>query len=102
MEQGEDPTVVSFRTQIDAADERLVELINQRIGLVAGLHAHKREQGYSTVDPDRERKMLERLDAANAGPLSDAGLRQLYAAVIPLCTQEARRMNDTVEPAGER
>ena len=102
MEQGDDPKVIERRARIDEVDERLLELVNDRIELVAGLHAHKREHGYSTVDPDRERRMLDRLDGANPGPLTPDGLRRLYAALIPLCTEEARRLNDSAEVSGER
>lgn len=94
MDQGDDPAVSDFRAKITAADEQLVALVNSRIELVAGLHAHKRGHGYSTVDPDRERRLLEHLEATSNGPLSNEGLKQLYATVIALCTAEARRVND--------
>ena len=97
MQQGDDPKVTEVRADITATDEQLVALVNRRIELVARLHAHKREQGYNTVDPDRERLLLEHLQATSDGPLSGDGLRQLYATVIELCTAEARRVNDNLK-----
>jgi chorismate mutase len=99
MDQANDPAVTEVRSQITATDERLVALVNARIQLVAGLHAHKREHGYDTVDPDRERLLLEHLEQVSDGPLSNEGLRKLYATVIELCTAEARRVNDTPREA---
>jgi 3-deoxy-7-phosphoheptulonate synthase / chorismate mutase len=94
MDQADDPAVTEFRSQITATDERLVALVNARIELVAGLHAHKRDRGYTTFDPDRERLLLEHLGEVSDGPLSNEGLRKLYATVIELCTSEARRVNN--------
>ena len=74
MEQGDDPKVTDFRAKITATDEQLVALVNRPIELVARLHAHKREHGYNTVDPDRERRLLEHLEATSDGPLSGDGL----------------------------
>ncbi len=99
MDQANDPAVTEFRSQITATDERLVALVNARIELVAGLHAHKREHGYDRVDPDRERLLLEHLEQVSDGPLSNDGLRMLYATVIELCTAEARRVNDNLREA---
>jgi chorismate mutase len=94
MNQGDDPKVTEIRAGITATDDELVALINRRIELVAQLHAHKRDRGYNTVDPDRERLLLEHLEQSSEGPLSNDGLRQLYATVIQLCTAEAGRIND--------
>ena len=43
-------------------------LINRRIELVAQMHAHKQKNGYNTVDPDRERLLLEHLEQSSEGP----------------------------------
>ena len=46
------------------------------------------------VDPERERLLLERLVAANPGPLGDDALRQLWTALLALMTPEAARLLD--------
>jgi chorismate mutase len=94
MDHNDDPTVKDFRERITATDDDLVALVNRRVALVAGLHAHKREQGYETVDPDRERTLLEHLDSTNQGPISAEGLHSLYATLIPLSIAEAGRINN--------
>ena len=94
MNQGDDPIVKEIRERITAVDEELIAVINRRIQLVAEMHAHKQKNGYNTVDPDRERLLLEHLEQSSEGPLSSDGLRRLYATVIELCTAEARRVNN--------
>jgi chorismate mutase len=83
-----DETVESYRARIAAADRALVEAVNARIGLVAELKAYKEAHGISFLDPDRERELLRALQEANAGPLSEDGLRDLVEHVLALTKRE--------------
>lgn len=83
-----DPLVESLRAEITAADRDLVAAFNRRLELVERLWAHKRASGIDVVDPDRERAIVDALAAANAGPLSDEGLRELVHAVLALTKSE--------------
>jgi chorismate mutase len=83
-----DEMVESYRARIAAADRALVEAVNARIGLVAELKAYKEAHGISFLDPDRERELLRALQDANAGPLSDDGLRDLVEHVLALTKRE--------------
>jgi len=89
---GIDPIVESRRAEITATDLAIVEALNRRVRLVAELHAHKRTAGHPIRDLERERLLLERLDAANQGPLSRDGLHRVYALILELCTAEAARL----------
>jgi chorismate mutase len=40
------------------------------------------------VDRDRERELIEALDAANGGPLSPDGVRELFTFVLELAKRE--------------
>ncbi|MDX6563655.1 MAG: 3-deoxy-7-phosphoheptulonate synthase / chorismate mutase [Gaiellales bacterium] len=82
------------RERISALDAELVALVNERLGLVRELHAYKRAQGYPMVDPAREQLLLDRLVAANPGPLGDEALRRLWASLLELQTREAARLLD--------
>ena len=93
-DQGSDPTVQAARERISAVDGQLVALLNERLELVRELHAYKRAQGYSMVDPAREQYLLDELVASNPGPLSDAELRDLWAGLLALLTREAARLLD--------
>jgi chorismate mutase len=93
-EQGSDPAVQAARERISAIDAQLVTLVNERLGLVRELHAYKRAQGYPMVDPERERLLLDRLAAANPGPLGDEALRRLWTVLLGVMTPEAARLLD--------
>ncbi|HET7170331.1 MAG TPA: chorismate mutase [Gaiellales bacterium] len=87
----QDPIVDELRARITAADADIVAAVNRRAAAVAALHAHKRARGYEVFDPAREERVVAAVLRANAGPLSDEGLRELYGVILPLCTREAAR-----------
>lgn len=89
--QGDDPVVRELRERISALDRAILGAFNERLEVVAQLRRHKLEHGYPLVDPDRESSMLGELAAANAGPLSSEGLRELQEAIIALGKREAER-----------
>ena len=83
-----DPVVEELRAQISAADREVLDAFNRRLELVVRLKGHKDEHGLDFLDPDRERRMLAELRAANAGPLSDEGVAALLAALLDLTKRE--------------
>jgi chorismate mutase len=83
-----DPFVESLRERISALDHELLAAFNRRLELVAELKRHKQEHGLAFVDPERERRMLEDLRAANGGPLSDEGVAVLLRALLDLTKAE--------------
>lgn len=86
--QVEDPYVLGIRREISDLDRSLVELVNKRLKLVAGLKRYKDEHGIGFVDLAREEWMLQYLQRANRGPLSQDGLAQLYHDLLALMKQE--------------
>jgi chorismate mutase/prephenate dehydratase len=84
----DDPTVNDLREQIAAVDRSIVDALNRRLTLVAQLKRHKDEHGISFVDEAREQWLLDHLSEANAGPLSDEGLRAFYAELLALTKRE--------------
>ena len=92
MEAANDPQVREFRAQITAADDAILAALNRRIELVAALHALKRERGYPMRDASREDSMLAEMAAANAGPLSNEGMRQLLTALLDITRAEVPRL----------
>jgi chorismate mutase len=85
----QDPIVDELRARITAADAEIVAAVNRRAAFVAELHAHKRTRGYEVFDSAREEQVVAAALRANRGPISDAGLRELYGVILPLCTREA-------------
>ena len=95
----DDPVLASYRERISAADDGVLKAVNDRLKLVAELHAHKRRSGLPLFDGAREQDVSARAIARNGGPLSDDGVRQLYALLLPLCTAEADRLREEAAPA---
>jgi chorismate mutase / prephenate dehydratase len=98
VEPSPDPVVAEHRERITAVDREILDAVNRRIQVVASLHAHKRREGYPTLDPGREQALIAALQAANPGPLSDEGLAQLYRLLLELCTLEAARAASPQQP----
>ena len=69
-------------------DEAIVAAVNRRLALVAELWQLKAQLGLDTVDPDRERRLRDALAAANAGPLSPAGLDRIVTDLLDLTKAE--------------
>ena len=84
----QDPEVRRLREQISAVDSGILDAINQRLRLVAELKRYKDAHGISFLDPEREGRMVDDQSRANGGPLSDDGLRQIYAELLALTKRE--------------
>ncbi len=79
----------TLRKRIDEIDNRLVELMNERARCAVEIGKLKLQAGPADVyAPEREREVLERVLAANAGPLPEetvlAVWRELMAASLSL------------------
>ena len=83
-----DPTIQQLRDEIAAIDRAILADINTRIELVARIRSYKTENGIPFVDPDRERQLIEALNATNDGPLSPEGVRELFTFVLDLSKRE--------------
>jgi len=95
MNAVDDPHVSRVRREISDLDTKLVELVNARLKLVAQLKRYKDEHGIGFVDLAREEWMLQYLQRANRGPLSEAGLAQIYHDLLALMKQEVQAQNDS-------
>jgi len=86
-----DPVIRQLREQLSDNDVRIVEAINTRLQLVARLKRVKEERGIDFLDPAREEWMLQYLTRANRGPLSAAGLSEIYHELLDLTKREVAR-----------
>jgi len=71
-----------LRTGIDRLDKRLVKLLNERAGLVREVGKLKRGQNIPIYAPHREAQVLERVLAANEGPLPDRTIEGVYRELM--------------------
>jgi chorismate mutase len=74
--------IEEWRKRIDELDRKLVELLNQRAQCAVEIGRLKRNTKLPVYEPDRERIILENVCRVNAGPLSDAALKQVYERII--------------------
>jgi len=76
-------TLEDLRQKIDAIDAQLVALMNERARCAVEIGHLKREAGTSAFySPEREREVLHRILAENAGPLSDAALQAIWKELM--------------------
>ena len=68
-----------------------LDAVNTRLELVAGLRRYKEENGIAFLDPGREEWLLQHLADANAGPLSEEGVRELFGEILALVKRELAR-----------
>lgn len=90
-----DPTISRLRDDISAADRAVLEAVNRRLELVAQLKEYKASQGIEFVDPEQERRVVDRLLEANHGPLSSEGLRELFGRLLDLTKREVAQAEPT-------
>jgi prephenate dehydratase/chorismate mutase len=89
-------SIDDWRTEIDALDEHLLRLLNKRASLASKIGESKTAAGLSLCDHTREREVIERMCAANEGPLDDRAIVELFRAII----HESRRIQKgTPDPA---
>ena len=84
--------IAEYRRRIADADAAVVAAANRRIELVAELKRLKERHGIDFVDPDQERRLVEALVAANPGPLSEEGLRELVATLLAVTKRDVARL----------
>jgi 3-deoxy-7-phosphoheptulonate synthase/chorismate mutase len=71
-----------LRKQIDDIDVEIVKQMNQRAGVVLQIRGHKKHEGMPMHDPERELRVLNKVMAANDGPLDDETIRHLYRHIM--------------------
>lgn len=77
-----------LRRRIDAIDQQLVQLLNERAGCALEIGRHKEEEGLPIYQPVREAEVLGRVRSVNRGPLDDGAVTRLFERII----DEARRL----------
>lgn len=74
--------MAEIRESIDAIDDQVLSLLNQRAEAVLEVGAWKQARGQAVLDPSRENRIVERLLRLNRGPLDAESLESLYRVLI--------------------
>ncbi len=71
-----------WRERIDRLDQRLVDLLNERMSCAQEIGSIKKAEGRPVRDPERERLLLDKLKAYNEGPIKSDSLEAIYRQII--------------------
>ena len=94
-------TLAELRTQIDAVDRELLQLLNRRAGLAHEVGEIKRVEGSPVFRPEREAQVIAGLQATNPGPLQASHVTNIWREVMSACRAlEAPQRVAYLGPAG--
>jgi chorismate mutase/prephenate dehydratase len=74
--------LAELRRQIDAIDEQLVKLLNDRARVVVEVGRLKHATGGAIYAPDREKRVLERVRSLNDGPLPHSAMEAIWRELM--------------------
>src|SRR4051812_12219164 len=77
--------LAGVRAEIDATDDEILRLLNQRARLVAAVADLKSALQVPFYVPSRERQIAERLSAHNAGPFPTEAIRSVFQEIFSAC-----------------
>ncbi len=74
--------MAELRDQIDALDERIVQLLNDRARCALEVGTLKESAGLEIYQPEREIAVLEHARRINGGPLEGSAVTRLFERII--------------------
>jgi|YelNatPaOPRAMG01_1025707.scaffolds.fasta_scaffold33692_4 chorismate mutase len=75
-------SIVALRKLIDAIDEKIVGLLNERAQIALKIKERKTLEGVSLHDGEREEEIIRHVKAVNRGPLSSRAIEHLFRVII--------------------
>ena len=72
----------SFRKRIDAIDDQLIQLLNQRMDVVKEVGDFKRSSNTAIYKPEREKAILQRLNANSQGLLTSSAIEAIFLEIF--------------------
>jgi len=70
------------REQIDELDRRLLEILNQRTGIVEEIGRIKQELRLAIYEPKREDQVFANVVGQNRGPLTHDAVKRIFERII--------------------
>lgn len=71
-----------LRQKIDALDQKIIQLLNERTNLVLEIGKLKDKEGRSVYSPDRETEVYRKIEEIAKGPLPKEALKAIYREVM--------------------
>ncbi len=73
-------SLVDIRAELDAIDNQILELLNERAK--RSLEAKQTKEGQTSLRRGREVEVVKQMVAANQGPFSDKAIRDIFEAIV--------------------
>ncbi|MDT8998069.1 prephenate dehydratase [Paucibacter sp. APW11] len=80
-----DPALLALRNQIDALDQQLLDLLNRRAHVAEQVGEIKRREGTPFFRPDRVAQVIDKIKAANPGPLKGEHVAAIWREIMSAC-----------------
>jgi chorismate mutase-like protein len=90
--------IADWRKKIDEVDRKLVELINQRAAAAREIGKLKNNTNLPIYEPEREKRIIENVKAANGGPLPDNEIQHVFERIIDVM-RKLQQMEIQTKPA---
>ena len=88
----------SWRRRIDAIDQQILKLLNERSQCAVEIGHVKKKLKLPAWHPEREREILRNVVQANPGPLDDAAIRRLFERIIDEARSLERHVMESSGP----
>ena len=84
------------RERINALDQRIIDLLNERTRIVEGIGRIKQECKMPIYEPKREEEVLRNIQEHNSGPMPHDSARRIFERIIDeMRTLQRMRMGST-------
>lgn len=78
-------SLADLRVQIDALDQRLLDLLNQRAHVAERVGEVKKREGTPFFRPDRVAQVIEKMQGSNPGPLKSLHVAAIWREIMSAC-----------------
>lgn len=79
------------RKEIDLIDQKLSNLLNQRLRIALEIGKMKKERREKVYDSRREKEILERLERKNKGPMKKEDLKKIFRMIMKVCRKSQKQ-----------
>jgi chorismate mutase-like protein len=76
--------IAEWRTRIDALDEQIVKLLNERAACAIAIGDIKRQSDAAIYEPQREQQVIEHARKTSTGPLAGEQVQVIYERIMDI------------------
>jgi chorismate mutase len=91
--------IADWRKRIDALDEQIVKLLNERAACAIAIGEIKRQNSAAIYEPRREQQVIEHARNANPGPLAGEQVQDIYERIMDIMRSLQRPDHGVVHAA---